>query len=426
MSMTRGRTAGPRFTDEDRDRVMVRDYHAAPDLIKNTDPATTDAGRLASTILPARIQSSPQLGEVLPLLYLHGTPAGDLAPALRQLLGSDLGLSASMINGLTAQWQEDARVFQNRSLAGLDCVYVWVDGIQLKVRLEQRELCLLAMVGVRSDGRKELITLAEGFGESSESWGELLRDCRDRGMTDPALVVGDAALGIWSAAEAVFPRAEHQRCWPHTAIDVLTALPANARPAAIKAMQKISGAADRRGAEAAAGSFAEAYGTRWPEASAKIIDDLDALLACYDYPAEHRVQLRRTNPVESTFATVRQRHLAVDGPGSRAAGIAMAHKLIDSAQYRWPPIDAAHLMPPVRAESGSRLTGRYRDQDQRHVDQQGWRGRPHAVPAQSFSVQPVPLGHGIAYPAGRDGRPETGRPAEKLERGGSGLGGLHG
>ncbi|MBO0813298.1 MAG: IS256 family transposase [Microlunatus sp.] len=359
MSMTRGHRAGPRFTDEDRHRGAVPNgYGAARASAKIIGPVSADGNRSASTILPAWARSSPQLGEVLSLLYLHGMQGADLASALGQVLGSDLGLSTTMITGLMTQWQEDARVFQNRTLAGVDYVYVWVDGIELKVRLEQDKLCLLAMVGVRSDGRKELIALAEGFADSVESWVDLLGDCRRRGMTAPVLVIGDTDLGIWKAVGAVFPQAEQQRCWPHTSIDVLTALPTNVRPAALKALHRIAGAADRSHAVAAARSFADAYATQWPDAAAKIIDDLDALLAFYHYPVEHWVQLRTTNPIESTFATVRLRNRVVNGPGSRAAGIAMAHKLIDSAQYRWPAISAPHLVPPVRADAEPENTGR--------------------------------------------------------------------
>ncbi len=316
---------------------------------KRTDESTGQRRRFASAILPAWARKSPRVAEVLPLLYLHGLSTSDFAPALEQFLGSEAGLSAATINRLTTQWQGEADAFNTRSLAGTDYVYVWVDGIHLKVRLEQDKVCLLVMIGVRSDGTKELIALADGFRESSESWGDLLRSCKRRGMRAPVLAVGDGALGFWKAVREVFPATCEQRCWFHVVGNVLAALPKSAHPGAKAALAEVYNAEDRDHALRAAQAFADLYGAKWPKAAAKITDQLDVLVAFYDFPAEHWIHLRTTNPIESTFATVRLRQRVTKGPGSRAAGVAMAFKLIESAQTRWRAVNAPHLVALVRA-----------------------------------------------------------------------------
>ncbi|HZB29365.1 MAG TPA: IS256 family transposase [Streptosporangiaceae bacterium] len=351
--------------DEDGRRLVVRNgYHAEREVTtaagavrvrqprvndKRIDEATGERMRFSSAILPAWARKSPKVAEVLPLLYLHGLSTSDFGPALEQFLGSGAGLSAATIGRLTTQWQDDAKAFGSRSLAGVDYVYCWVAGIHLKVRLEQDKVCLLVMIGVRADGTKELIALADGFRESSESWADLLRDCKRRGMTAPVLAAGDGALGFWKAVRDVFPDTTEQRCWWHKIGNVLAALPKSAHPAANKALAEIYNAENRDHAVKAARAFETDYGTKWPKAVAKIVDDLDVLLAFYDFPAEHWVHLRTTNPIESTFATVRLRQRVTKGPGSRAAGVAMAFKLIESAQARWRAVNAPHLVALVRA-----------------------------------------------------------------------------
>lgn len=282
---------------------------------KRVDDATGQRRRFASSILPAWARKSPQVAQVLPLLYLHGLSSNDFGPALEQFLGSSAGLSPAVITRLTTQWQDEAAAFNQRSLADTDYVYLWVDGIHLKVRLKEDKVCLLVMIGVRADGRKELVALADGFRESSESWGDLLRDCKRRGMTDPVLAMGDGALGFWKAVRDVFPATKEQRCWFHKSANVLAALPKSAHPGAVKAMQEIYQAEDKDHARKAAKAFADAYGTKWPKAAAKITDDLDVLLAFYDYPAEHWIHLRTTNPTPtatksnlSPKTTRRKRH----------------------------------------------------------------------------------------------------------------------
>jgi putative transposase len=316
---------------------------------KRTDPATGERMRFSSAILPPWARKTPKVTEVLPLLYLHGLSSGDFVPALGQFLGSSAGLSAAVITRLTETWKAEQRAFAARDLSGVDYVYLWADGIHVNIRLEEHKLCLLVMIGVRADGRKELIALADGYRESAESWADLLRDCARRGMRAPVLAVGDGALGFWSALREVFPQAREGRCWFHKIANVLAALPKSACPGAKKALAEIWNAEDRAHALTAATAFEAAYGAKFPKAAAKITDDLDQLLAFYDYPAEHWVHLRTTNPIESTFATVRHRTKVTKGPGSRAAGLAMAFKLIESAQDRWRAVNAPHLVALVRA-----------------------------------------------------------------------------
>ncbi len=316
---------------------------------RRVDPDTGERIRFASAILPPWCRKTPKINEVLPLLYLHGLSSGDLVPALGQFLGSSAGLSAPVITKLTETWKAEQRAFAARDLSDVDYVYLWADGIHVNIRLEEHRLCLLVLIGVRADGRKELVALADGYRESVESWADLLRDAARRGMRAPVLAVGDGALGFWGALREVFPQARAQRCWFHKIANVLGALPKSAHPGAKKALAEIWNAEDRHHALDAVKSFQAAYGAKFPKAVAKITDDLDELLAFYDYPAEHWIHLRTTNPIESTFATVRHRTKITRGPGSRAAGLAMAYKLIEAAQARWRAVNAPHLVALVRA-----------------------------------------------------------------------------
>jgi len=271
------------------------------------------------------------------------------APAPGQFLGTSAGLSGPVITRLTETWKAEQRAFAARDLSGAGFVYLWADGIHVNIRLEEHKLCLLVMIGVRADGRKELIALADGYRESTESWADLLRDCARRGMRAPVLAAGDGALGFWGALREVFPETREQRCWFHKTANVLAALPKSAHPGAKKALAEIWGAEDKPHAREAVKAFESAYGAKFPKATAKITDDADELLAFSGYPCEHWVHLRTTNPIESTFATVRHRTKITKGPGSRAAGLAMAFKLIQAAQDRWRAVNAPHLVALVRA-----------------------------------------------------------------------------
>jgi transposase-like protein len=316
---------------------------------RRVDPDTGERRRFSSAVLPPWCRKTPKITEVLPLLYLHGLSSGDFVPALGEFLGSTAGLSAPVITKLTETWKAEQRAFAARDLSDVDYVYLWADGIHVNIRLEEHKLCLLVLIGVRADGRKELIALADGYRESAESWADLLRDCARRGMRAPVLAVGDGALGFWGALREVFPATREQRCWFHKTGNVLAALPKSAHPGAKTALAQIWNAEDKQHALTAARAFEAAYGAKFAKATAKITDDLDELLAFYDYPAEHWIHLRTTNPIESTFATVRHRTKITRGPGSRAAGLAMAFKLIQAAQDRWRAVNAPHLVALVRA-----------------------------------------------------------------------------
>jgi transposase-like protein len=351
--------------DADGHRLVVRNGHHEPRTVttaagavevraprvndKRVDEVSGERQRFASAILPAWCRRSPKVSEVLPLLYLHGLSSGDFVPALEQFLGTGAGLSASTVTRLTEQWQDEQRAFAARDLSRVDYVYCWADGIHVNIRLGEEKLCLLVLIGVRADGRKELITLADGYRESAESWADLMRDAKRRGMRAPVLAAGDGALGFWSALREVFPETREQRCWFHKIGNMLGAMPKSAHPAAKKALAEIWNAEDKTHALAAVKAFVELFGAKFAKATAKITDDVEELLAFYDYPAEHWVHLRTTNPIESTFATVRHRTKITRGPGSKAAGLAMAFKLILAAQDRWRAVNAPHLVALVRA-----------------------------------------------------------------------------
>lgn len=309
--------------------------------------------RFVSSILPPYMRKSPKVTEVLPILYLRGLSTGDFAPALAGFFGSDAGLSASTVNRLTVAWQAEHAEWSARDLSAVDYVYVWADGVHVNVRLPdadgaQDRLCLLVIVGVRPDGRKELVAVADGHREDTESWLDLLRGLRDRGMVAPELAVGDGALGFWAALAQVFPTTRTQRCWVHKSANVLAALPKRLHPQARELLKSIYTADTRTAAIEATRVFAAELST-YPKATAKVTGELDTLLAFYDFPAEHWKHLRTTNAIESTFATVRLRQRTTKGPGSRAAGVAMAYKLMDAAQHRWRRINGHELVALVRA-----------------------------------------------------------------------------
>ena len=220
--------------------------------------------------------------------------------------------------------------------------------MHFNVRLEEDRLCCLVLVGVRPDGRKELVAVQDGYREDTQSWLELLRELRERGMRDPELAIGDGALGFWAALREVFPRTREQRCWVHKSANVLAGLPERVQGEATRALHAVSGAATRAGALDAARAFGGQF-AQWPKATAKVAADLEGLLAFHDFPSEHHAHLRTTNPIESSFATVRLRQRVTKGAGSRSAGLAMAYKLLDAAQQRWRPVNAPQLVAVVRA-----------------------------------------------------------------------------
>ena len=316
--------------------------------------------RFTSQILPPYARRSPKVTEVLPLLYLRGLSTGDFREALPALLGADAaGLSPSAITRLTTAWQDDYKAWKTRSFAGADFVYVWVDGVHFNVRLEDDRLAALVVVGARPDGTKEVLAIEDGFRESTESWLAVLRDLKARGLRAPAVAVGDGALGFWAALRQVFPETMEQRCWVHQIANVLDKLPRSLQPRAKAQLHAMMTAPTRAECVRLMATFGAEFRAKYPKAVASLEKDPERLLALYALPAEHWKHLRSTNPIESTFATVKLRTRATRGAGSRNAALAMAFKLLLAAQARWRRLDAPELLPLVRAgvkfEDGVRL-----------------------------------------------------------------------
>ena len=354
------------LTDERGHRLVRRNGHAPARQLatgagqvevtrprvddRRVDPATGQRRQFQSVILPRWVRRSPKVAAVLPLLYLHGLSSSDFVPALEELLGSAAGLSASVVTRLCEQWQAEREAFQQRDLSEVDYVYCWADGVHFSIRLgEQGRLCCLVIVGVRADGHKELVAVADGTRESTDDWAELLRDLRRRGMGAPVVMVGDGALGLWRALREVFPATREQKCWVHKVRNVLNALPKSVHGGARRALNEIIMAEDLEHARAAIEAFAADYGVKWPKAVAKVTDDQDALLTFFEYPAEHWQHLRTTNPIESSFSPVRARTRVTKGPGTRDTGLAMVFKLLQAAEGHWRAVNGPHLVALVRA-----------------------------------------------------------------------------
>jgi putative transposase len=317
---------------------------------RRVDPTTGERHQFHSQILPRWARRSPKVAEVLPLLYLHGLSSSDFVPALEELFGSRAGLSASVVTRLTTQWQAEREAFAQRDLSEVDYVSCWADGVHFSIRLgEQSRLCWLVIVGVRADGRKELVAVADGTRESTNDWAELLRALRRRGMGAPVVMVGDGALGLWRALREVFPATREQRCWVHVVRNVLGALPRSVQAGARRALNEIILAEDRSHAERAIEGFAADYGVKWPKAVAKVTGETERLLCFFDYPAEHWIHLRTTNPIASSFSPVRARTRVTKGPGTRDMGLAMVFKLLQAAEGRWRAVNGPHLVALVRA-----------------------------------------------------------------------------
>jgi transposase-like protein len=301
------------------------------------------------SILPRYLRKAKSVAELLPWLYLKGVSTGDFTEALAALLGPNAkGLSAKTVTRLKADWWKDYEVWQKRDLGARRFRYMWADGVYFKPRMAEEKQCVLVIVGVDEYGRKELLAMTDGFRESTQSWRELLLDLKRRGLKqDPKLAIGDGALGFWTALREVFATTREQRCWVHKTMNVLNALPKSVQAKAKGHLHDIWQAETKAAANVAFDFFVETYGVKWDKAVAKLVKDRDALLTFYDYPAEHWKHIRTSNPIESTFATVRHRTKRTKGCLSRKTGLAMAFKLMMSAQKKWRKLDGRNRLPEI-------------------------------------------------------------------------------
>ncbi len=315
---------------------------------KRTDPDGCPL-RFTSRILPPYLRRTKSIEELIPWLYLRGISTGDFSQALAALLGPDApGLSASTVVRLKQVWQQDHEAWSKRALADKRYVYWWVDGIHFNIRLEEDRQCILVVMGATESGKKELIAVADGLRESEQSWTELLLDLKARGLdAGPQLAVGDGALGFWKALRKVYGESREQRCWVHKTGNVLNKLPKNKQAKAKGMLHDIWMAATREDAHKAFDLFAALYELKYPKAVKCLTEDRDALLAFYDFPAEQWMHIRTTNPIESTFATVRLRTKRTKGSGSRAACLAMVFKLTMCAERTWRALNGSTLLSDV-------------------------------------------------------------------------------
>ena len=305
-----------------------------------------------SSILPRYLRRTKSMEELLPWLYLKGVSTGDFSEALKALVGSDApGLSATTITRLKSTWEQEYKDWSRRSLAGKRYAYLWADGVYFNVRLEDEanaRQCILVLMGATPEGRKELIAVSDGYRESEQSWRELLLGLRSRGLElAPELAVGDGGLGFWAALRKVYSSAREQRCWVHKTANVLNKMPRSIQPKAKSMLHDIWMAETKLEAEKAFDLFLETFVGKYPAATACLEKDRDVLLTFYDFPAEHWTHIRTTNPIESTFATVRLRTRKTKGAGSRLASLAMVFKLALTAQKRWRALNGSQLIADV-------------------------------------------------------------------------------
>jgi putative transposase len=317
--------------------------------VRDREPSEGARIRFSSSILPPYARRTKSLEVLIPILYLKGISTGDFEEALGALLGKDAGgLSASTIGRLKEAWADEHARWLDRDLSGKRYVYFWVDGIYVQARLEDDAQCLLVIIGATAEGKKELVGLADGIRESAQSWKELLLDLKRRGLTiGPQLAVADGALGFWKAIDQVWPKTRTQRCWVHKTANVLNKLPKSLQAKAKRALQDIWMAETRQDAEAAFDGFIECYGLKYEKAVECLSEDRVPLLAFYDFPAEHWKHLRTTNPIESTFATVRHRTIRSRGCLSNKTALAMIFKLAQAAEKSWHRLRGYDQLPKV-------------------------------------------------------------------------------
>jgi transposase-like protein len=307
---------------------------------RDNSPDAADRVQFSPSVLPAYLKRTDSIEELIPWLYLKGVSTGGMGEALQALVGEKAqGLSANVVVRLKEQWSNEYEQWMQRDLSEKQYVYVWADGIHVKVRLEDdagKKQCILVLMGATADGKKELIAVLDGYRESEQSWSELLLDLKHRGLTAaPKIAVGDGALGFWAALRKVFPETREQRCWVHKTANVLNAMPKSLQPKAKGDIHEIWQSETKADALAAWNHFLEKYAAKYPKACECLRKDREELLAFYDFPAEHWAHLRTTNPIESTFSTIRLRHRRTKGNGTRRASLAMMFKLAESAAKKW-------------------------------------------------------------------------------------------
>jgi putative transposase len=305
--------------------------------------------KFTPAVLPPYLRRTRSLEELIPWLYLKGISTGDFSEALQAILGPDApNLSATTITRLKAVWEADHEAWSKRSLAGKHYVYVWADGVHFNIRLEGGRQCILVLMGATAEGKKELIAISDGYRESEQSWKELLLDVKARGLAvEPSLAIGDGALGFWKAIRQVWDTTREQRCWVHKMANILDKLPKGGQPKARAALHEIHGAATKAEAEKAFDLFVKTYQAKYPKATECLEKDKGVLLAFYDFPAEHWVHIRTTNPIESVFSTVRLRHDKTKGSGTRTACLTMVFKLMGSASKGWRSLNGSPLLAEV-------------------------------------------------------------------------------
>lgn len=305
--------------------------------------------RFTSSILPPYLRRSRSVEELLPWLYLKGISTGDFSQALAALLGPDApGLTASTIARLKTVWWDEYQAWQRRDLSARRYVYFWADGVYFSPRLDHDKQCVLVIIAADALGNKDIVGLIDGYRESAQSWSELLRDLKHRGLeAGPELAVGDGALGFWKALREVYGETREQRCWVHKSANVLNQMPKSLQAKAKGHLQDIWMAETRAEAEKAFDFFIDAYGAKYHKAVERLIKDREQLLTFYDFPAEHWKHIRTTNPIESTFATVRLRTVKTKGCLSRNTALAMVFKLILSAKRKWRKLDGSNQLAQV-------------------------------------------------------------------------------
>jgi len=346
-----------------RRQVVRNGSHPQREILTSLGPMTVQQPRVLDrrpdqekevfrpTILPPYLRRAKTIDQLIPWLYLKGISTGDFPEALQSLLGINAkGLSANTVTRLKAAWEEEYGAWNKRSLKDKHYVYVWADGIHFNIRLEDDRQCILVLMGATADGKKEMIAIADGYRESEQSWKELLLDCQARGLEiEPKLAIGDGALGFWAAMRKVWHTTKEQRCWVRKTANVLDKMPKSSQPKAKGMLHEIYLSETKAEAEKAFDLFVKTYEAKYPKATECLTKDRDKLLPFYDFPAEHWLHIRTTNPIESTFATVRLRHSKTKGSGTRKACLTMVFKLMESASKTWRALNGSELLPEVIA-----------------------------------------------------------------------------